>query len=141
MPPESWTEWTRSFGRVEAELHGRSAGWVDTAFYGAADRYLQRAEAPDGVAAAVALLRGVRAHDLEAAAAAADRLGSSPDADALLPPALRLDAGTAAYLGAGRPDDARRLYDALVGRSGRAADDLRNRILDALIDEASVSAP
>ena len=140
-PPPSWTEWTRAFVQVEGERHGRSSGWVDTTFYREAERYLEQTAAPDGLVAAVALLEGIRGHDMAAAAAAADRLGATADSDAWLPAALRVDAGVAAYLAAGRPADARRLYDALVGRSGRTPGDLRNRILDALIREALGAGP
>jgi hypothetical protein len=137
-PPDGdWTRWVNEFARVEHDLHGRAVGGSDSAFYGTVDRYLSAHRAPEEVTAVVSLIRGLRQLDLEAAAAAADRMQvTNPAAPQMLAPDILLDAAVVAYLGAGRPDRARAAFDALSGRGGRPRGHVRSLVLQALVRAA-----
>jgi hypothetical protein len=88
----------------------------------------------------VALLHALRTLDLAGAAAAADALHvTDPSVPQLLPPQVLVDAAVSAYRGAGRPDRARAVFDGRASSTGRRPDDVRNRVLDALIDAGGVT--
>lgn len=111
-----WGMWASAFALVESDHHAGTAGWTDSTFYLGVDVYLASVPAPEDVVASVALMRGLRSLDFGAAAAAADRLGATTDRPHLMPPATVLDAVMAAYIGAGRLDDARAAYRILAPR-------------------------
>ena len=118
-------------------LHGRAVGWADTTFYQGVHGYMDGNAAPQAVRASVALLEGLRVLDLPAAAAAADALRvTDPSAPQLLAPSILVDAAVTAYLGAGEPAKARAVFDGRSAQAGRPPDDVRNRVLDALVDAA-----
>jgi hypothetical protein len=136
-PPDDWARWLEQFQLVEGIAHGRAAGWSDANLYGDTELYVSRHAAPAAVLASVELLRALRALDLPAAAAAADRLRvTDPAATQPMRPDVLLDAAVAAYLGDGQPAKARAALDALLPGSGRSADHIRSLTLDALVDDA-----
>jgi hypothetical protein len=88
----------------------------------------------------VALLHALRTLELPAAASAADALRvTDPSVPQLLPPQVLVDAAVTAYLGAGQPAKARAVFDARATSTGRPPNDVRNRVLDALIDAGGVA--
>jgi hypothetical protein len=140
--PDSWEDWASAFTRAEFELHWGTAGWADTTFYGAVFGYLDRAGAPRQARAVVELLHGVDRFDWHAAAAAADVLvGPVGLGERWMRPTVLLDAATVAYLKVGRPEDARRTMQLLRLRTGRASWNLRDRLLQARIEQALRGAP
>jgi hypothetical protein len=133
--PGDWGRWFEQFTLVEGVLHGRAVGWADSTFYREVGDYLLREAAPPGVRESVALLEGLRTLDLARAAAAADALRvTDPSVPQLIPAGVLVDAAVTAYLGAGQPQKARAVFDGRVGQTGRPPDDVRNLVLDALID-------
>ena len=135
--PADWKVWFEQFSLVEQVLHGRAAGWIDETFYRDVADYLIANRAPLTVEATVALVRGLRALDLETAAAAADQLRvTDPTVSQLLPPDVLLDATVAAYLGDAQPEKARAAFDVMAPLTGRAPDHVRNQVMDALIRSA-----
>jgi predicted membrane-bound spermidine synthase len=140
-PPASWEQWAMGFESVEADLHWGTVGWVDADFYSEVYGFLDRAGAPAEARAAVDLKHGLGLLEWERAARAADLLVSRvAGGERWVPPSTLLDVAVVAYLRVGRPTGARNALNLLGPRSGRSADHLRNRLLDALISEAEAEA-
>ena len=74
LAARNWSEWLTDFDRVEADLHGGSAGFADEAFYKRVRAYLDRVKAPDAVRAVVDFRHGLAAWDFPEAARAGDFL-------------------------------------------------------------------
>lgn len=137
----SWQLWTTSFIRAENALHWGAEGWVDTTFYRRVYDFLDRTEPPAGARAAVDLMHAYGLQDWPRAAAAADLLVDPvAQGEGWVPPALLLDVAVIAYLETDRPSAARHTLDQLVPRTGRGSGHLRNRLLRALVEEASAGA-
>lgn len=138
-PPGDWEAWAAAFDRAERELHWGTAGWAHEAFYRRVRRYLEAAGAPPAAHAVVALLHGGATYDWAEAARGADALvGAVALGERWIRPTVLLDLAVTAYLHAGRVEDARRTLDLLAPRSGRPAGHLRNRLLEAALEEAAV---
>jgi hypothetical protein len=133
----SWEGWAAAFDRAEAALHWGTNGWADSTFYAAAYAFLDRADAPPEPRATVDLRYGLSTLDWDLAAAAADRLvGRVAAGERWMVPQTLLDVAVLAYLETGRPIAARSALEALAPRTGRAAGDLRNRLLGSLVARA-----
>jgi hypothetical protein len=65
--PVDWRAWTAAMALMEADLHGGSAGVIDTAFYRDIDAYLRRVSAPAEAKAAVNYLRALSLWDYPSA--------------------------------------------------------------------------
>src|SRR5690606_21626628 len=136
----SWETWATGFSKAATDLHWGTTGWNDTIFYGAVDRFLERAEAPPEAAAAVAFHRALGTFDWVGAAAAADLLVPLvAGGGGWIPPGLLLDGSIVAYLKVGRPDAARAAYSRILPRAARDALDLRVRLLDARVAQAEAA--
>jgi len=137
--PRDWPAWTSAFDRVERDLHWKTAGWADTVFYDAVGAYLARTKPPPEVQAAVSFQHGIAAWDWTEAAGAADALVPVVAAGRRwVRPTVLLDGAVVAYLKTGQAARARHAYDVLAPHTGRASWNARNRLLDALIREATV---
>ena len=136
-PIGSWAAWAAMFGRVESDLHRGTVGWVDEAFYREVYEFLGASEAPAHARAAVDLMHGLGTLDWERVASAADLLVARVAAgEPWVSVGTLLDAAVVAYLRVGRPSAARNALNVLGRVSGRSADHLRMRLLDALVTQA-----
>jgi predicted membrane-bound spermidine synthase len=136
-PPRDWSLWLRSALAVERDLHGGTAGVVDTAFYDATQAYAARHGAPHGVRDALAFQRALAAWDWRAASRLADSLLAEASAGRSWMDVDDLrDGAVVAKLRAGDVAGARRSFDALLGKGERRVGNLRLRLLDSYIREA-----
>jgi hypothetical protein len=132
-PPRSWRRWTLDFIRIEEELHRGTAGFIDSAYYAAAERYMRRHNAPADVVQTIRFLRGVAEWNYTEMAAAADALLAmrKPGSDILSADFLR-DGGTIAKLRLGDAQGAKDLFDRLSSEPGmRPAGHFQTRLLEA----------
>ncbi len=133
----SWEAWALGFARAEATLHWGTSGWIEPNFYGVVERFLDRADAPAEARAAVALTRSFSLGDWNGAAAAADRLVYRVAAgEGWAMPAVLMDMAVLSYVRAGSPTSARSALRGLAPRAGRSPQDLRFRLLEAIVDQA-----
>jgi hypothetical protein len=140
-PPRDWRVWLNSTMAAERDLHGGTAGVVDTAFYDAAQRFAARHRAPAGLRHALAFARASAGWEWTAAAALGDSLLDDAVAGrGWLPPDDLRDNAVVARLRIGDPAGARRVFDALAPRSDRPGTSLRTRLLEAYIRRAASAA-
>jgi hypothetical protein len=122
---------------TEHDLHGGTAGVVDTAFYDAVQAFAARHGAPQGVRDALAFARALAGWDFAAAAHAADALLPAAAAgDSWLNVDELRDGAVVAKLRTGDVAGARRYFTALAKRSDRSPGNLRTRLLWAYIRAA-----
>jgi hypothetical protein len=137
-PPHDWHLWLNGVMLAEHDLHGGTAGVVDTSFYRDVQAFAATHGAPQPVRDALAFARALAGWDFAAAA----RL-----ADALLPAAaagnswlnvdeLR-DGAVVAKLRTGDVAGARRYFTALASRTERTPTNLRTRLLAAYLRAAA----
>lgn len=133
----SWETWASGFIRAENSLHWGTTGWVDSTFYRNVYAFLDRADAPAEARATVDLMNAYALGEWPRAATAADQLvGRVASGERWVMPHLLLDVAVLSYLEVSRPEAARNVFDLLAPRTGRRADNLRNRLLDALVTRA-----
>ena len=133
-PPADWQLWFRTVTTVEADLHGPAAGVADEKFYGALQRYLARAHAPDVAVASAELVHALAVWDFPAASRAADKVMADPSfGTGWVPPDMLREGGVVAKLMTGDIAGARRMFDRLTS-AGQT--DLRSRILGAYLQAA-----
>jgi spermidine synthase len=136
-PIASWSPWAAAFGRVEADLHRGTVGWVDGPFYREVYAFLDGSDAPAPARAAVDLMHGLGTLEWERVAAAADLLVARVAAgEQWVSAGTLLDTAVLAYLRVGRPAAARNALNQLGRVSGLSADNLRMGLLDALVTQA-----
>jgi hypothetical protein len=122
---------------MEADLHGGSAGVIDTAFYRDIDAYLRRVSAPAEAKAAVNYLRALSLWDYPSAIVAGTPLTAAASrGDFWLAPDLLRDGMVTAELVQGNAAAARDVFVALAPYSQRERTDLRTMVLEALIRDA-----
>jgi hypothetical protein len=111
---------------------------VDSTFYDAAFDFLDATDAPPTARAVVDLMYGVNSFNWERSASAADVLVARVAAgERWVTPTLLLDAAVLAYVKTGRPDAARTTFRTLVESTQRETWNLRNRLLEAYIDDGA----
>ena len=122
---------------MESSIHWGTIGWVDTTFYREVNDFLDRTGAPETARAAVDLKHALSLLDWERVAAAADLLVLRVAiGERWIDPETLADAAVIAYVRTGQPTAARTALVALRPRTGRTRDNLRDRLLDALVTEA-----
>ncbi|MDA0329067.1 MAG: hypothetical protein O2958_08680 [Gemmatimonadetes bacterium] len=130
----SWETWASGFIRAEMTLHWGTNNWVDPDFYRTVYAFMDRAEAPPEARASVDLMHAYSLGEWEQAATAADQLvGRVAAGGRWVTSEILLDIAVIAYLETGRPQAARSAHNLLAPRTGRASWNLRNRLLDAMI--------
>jgi spermidine synthase len=131
-PPTDWNLWMRDLVRAEQELHGGTAGVMDSAFYATVKRYVDRQGAPEPVRQALAFLSGIASWDFPAASRAADALvPRAATGEDWLPPDVLRDGAVVAKLRIGDREGARAVYAALRKRTNRKPTDVRSYLLAA----------
>jgi hypothetical protein len=133
-PPPDWPLWFAELLQVERDRHQGTMGVVDAAWYAQVERYLARQRAPDGAQSAWRLLRAAVTYDWPAAAAEVrTQIAERDRGRAWLPPSLLLDAAVLARLRTGDMPGAQAAFARLRDAAGRTPDDVRTRMLEALV--------
>jgi spermidine synthase len=133
-PPAHWRLWLQDALTIEARLHADTAGVADEDFYFALRHYVERHEVPEAVCQAVRFVEGLARWDFAIAAQAADSLlQDALDGRSWLPVGLLRDGAVVAKLVTGDTAGARRYFSALATQNTLPADDLRARLLNALV--------
>ncbi len=129
-----WDTWAAGFIRAENALHWGTTSWVDPTLYRNVFDFLDRGEAPAEARAAVDLMHAYAMQEWDRVARAADILiGPVAEGGRWVPPDLLLDIAVIAYLETGQPDRADVTIELLVPRLARSEDNLRNRLLRAMV--------
>ncbi len=132
--PADWFLWFVEMIAVEEDRHGGTMGVVDAPWYASVERYMQQQGAPADGISALRMLRAAVTYDWTTAARETQvQVESHNRGRRWLPPGLFFDAAVLARLKAGDFNGARAVFSRLSGESGRAANDLRTRLLDAHI--------
>ncbi len=139
--PLDWHEWAAAVRDAE-ELHGGgTSGVADTAFFAAAQRYMDAQHAPPGARAAIAFLHGLASWDFREASTAAEVLIAAAEKDDLWMPVDLLREGAAvARIKLGDAAGARFALDHLASRKQRDINDVRPQLLDAWVNVAAKAA-
>jgi hypothetical protein len=133
--PVDWPLWFAELLLVERDLHQGTMGRVDAVWYGEVERYLLANNAPDGTVSAWRFLRAAVTYDWATAAKEVPRQIAERDRGvAWLPPELLLDAAVLARLRTGDAIGAKAAFARLSDAAGRASDDVRTRMLEALVE-------
>lgn len=140
-PPPDWPLWFAELLQVERDRHQGTMGVVDAAWYARAERYMEREGAPEGAQSAWRFLRAAVSYDWPSAAAEVRvQVAERDRGRAWLPPALLLDAAVLARLRTGDISGAQAAFARLADAAGRTRDDLRSRMLEAMLDETATNA-
>jgi spermidine synthase len=136
-PPVDWHLWVDAVREAEETGAGGSTGIADDALFAAVDRALARQSPPPQARAAVEFLHGLAAQDFARVARASSPLidAARRDDDWLTPDLVR-DGAVVAGLRTGDVRGARAAFVVLTPRSGRPANDVRTRLLEAWIADA-----
>jgi hypothetical protein len=139
--PPDWHRFVQHALRVEADLHGGSAGAADESFYAPLFAYLQARGAPAGAQAALRFVHGLAAWDFAEASAATEVLVAAQErGEPWVGPALLHDGAVVSALKVGDPALALRMFQRTAKRSGRDQDDLRSQLLVAHVTAAQPQA-
>ncbi|MDB4889884.1 MAG: Spermine synthase [Gemmatimonadetes bacterium] len=138
VAPLDWHEWAAAVRDAEETYRGGTSGVVDSAFFAAAQRFMDAQKAPPEARATIAFLHGLASWDFAEVSKAADVLIPAAEKDDLWMPVDLLREGTAvARIKLGDPVGARFALDHLASRKQRDANDVRPQLLAAWIDAAS----
>ena len=118
--PQDWHEFVTTLGQVDRDVHGGSAGVVDSVLYGSVEPYLRAVKAPAAVRSAVAFLRALDAWDWPTAALAADALlAAERRGEAWISADYLRDGAVVAQLKSGDARGALRTFEFLLPRVHR----------------------
>ena len=136
-PPRDWHAWFDDFLVLDAGLNGGLRGVADEEFQSRVASFIEEAEAPAGVTAAVRFTQGLRVRDWSVVADAAEILMAEMRAgQGWVSPEVVMFGGVTAHLRVGDVPSARRLFETLsLGLPGLTGD-LRVALLRAYIEEA-----
>jgi hypothetical protein len=97
-PPADWHAWMDAVVDVDADLHGGTAGVVDTAFFLEAQRFAARTGAPAEARAGIDFLHGIGAWNWPEAAVAARALMDSRDSVRWIPDVLLRNGAAVSFI-------------------------------------------
>jgi predicted membrane-bound spermidine synthase len=133
-PPADWHRFVAHAYDVEGELHGGTAGVVDSAFYGRLFAYLDAARAPAEVRASIAFFHGLAAYDFAQAADAAEVLVTALGRnDQWVRPNVLHDGAVVSAIRLGDAPRAARLLGATSKGVERSRTDLRSELYTSWI--------
>lgn len=98
QPPGDWHEYVNSLVTVDADIHGGTAGTVDTAFFQRVRGYAERTGAPAEARASIEFLYSIGAWDWPRAAVASRTLMASSDTVPWVPNTLLRNGAAVAYI-------------------------------------------
>jgi len=96
--PADWHAWMTSVLDVDADIHGGTAGVVDSAFFGRLRDFTTRTRAPVEARAALDFLDGIGSWNWPLAAVASKSLMSSPDSLGWIPDPLLRNGAAVSYI-------------------------------------------
>ena len=136
--PPDWHVWVTLLLEIDRDIHGGSAGVVDSALYQPLDRYLRAGGAPAGVRRAVEFFRALDGWDFPAAVAASDSLLADwRRGERWVSSDYLRDGAVTARLKTGDANGAKRCFDMLLPEMRRdVAGIFRSRLLAANIARA-----
>jgi hypothetical protein len=133
--PRSWAAFTAQMAAVEADLHGRSVGAIDTLFYQRIFDFVSEHQAPLGARATVDFLYGTAIWDFQRAAGAAEILvEAAARGEEWIDPGQLLDGAVVSMLAIGRLEGAAAAMDVMEARTGRRPGNFRTELLRAVIE-------
>ena len=97
-PPADWHRWVEHLVASDEELHGGTAGVVDSAFFAALRRYVAAAGAPAEARASVDFLHGIGAWNWPEVVASSKVLETSQDSVGWMPDVLLRNGSVVAYI-------------------------------------------
>ena len=130
-PPADWHAWVTSVANADEELHGGTAGVVDTAFYAKLKSYAARTGAPAEARSALDFLEAIGGWNWPMAAVSARALMSSTDTVSWLPDVLVRNAGTVAFIKVGDLEGAKEVLRHFAKRTNE--DSFRDRLLGSYL--------
>lgn len=130
-PPADWPEWMALVLEVDEDLHGGTAGVVDSAFFRSVRSYAARQGAPAEARSAVDFLEGIGAWDWPKAAVASKLLIASIDSSTWIPDALLRNGGVLAHIKVGDVEGATEILRTFAKRTN--ADRFRERLLTSYL--------
>jgi len=129
--PADWHAWMRAVVAVDEDLHGGTAGVVDSAFFQRMRRFVAATSAPVEALAAIEFLEGIGSWNWPQAAVASKALISSPDSISWIPDALLRNGATVSYI---KLRDTTGAKDVLQKYAKRTLDDqFRERMIAAYL--------
>jgi hypothetical protein len=135
--PTHWPRFIAHALDVADDLHGGTAGAMDSTFFDPLLAYLDGARAPAGAQASVRFLRGLYGWRWAEACDAAEVLVAARQrGESWVRPTLLHDGAVVCALRLGDATRARRLQGATASAAGRDAEDLRTYLVAAWIDAA-----
>ncbi|MBX7119519.1 MAG: hypothetical protein K1X31_11015 [Gemmatimonadaceae bacterium] len=135
--PTDWFSWFADMMTGELEHHAGTMGAVDSAWYGAVERYMLAQRAPAEGVSALRFLRAALTYDWPTAAREAEvQQAARANGRQWLTAETYYDAATIARLRMGDVTGARVLVDRMVSATDRDAKDLRVQLLDAHVRTA-----
>ena len=140
VAPLDWHVWAGAVRETEDIRGGGSSGVANSAFFTAAQRFMDRQHAPDEARATIAFLHGLASWNFAEASRAADVLIPVTVKGDLWMPVDMLREGTAvARIKLGDVRGARAALDALAPRKERDVNDVRPQLLDAWVHAAETA--
>ncbi len=136
-PPADWHRWVEHVVASDEELHGGTAGVVDSAFFATLRRYAAAAGAPAEARAAVDFLHGIGVWNWAEVLASANVLETSKDSIGWVPDPLIRNATIIAHIKTRNYSAARGVLQVYAQRSSE--DSFRERILSSYLIYADTS--
>ncbi len=136
--PSDWRDFMAAAMVVEKDLHGGTMGWVDDGFYRQVATFARSRGAPTEAQSAIAFMHGVASYDWPEAAGEVDPLLKAfEDGRRWLDPDSFRDGAVVALLRTGNATKARTVFNRMAQYAARRADDLRVRMLGAVVAAAA----
>src|SRR5205085_2450893 len=97
-PPSDWHSWMDAVAAVDADIHGGTAGVIDSAFFDRVGRFASTQAAPAEARAGVLFLEGMESWNWPLTAASYRTIIASPDSIPWLPDTLLRNGAAVAYV-------------------------------------------
>jgi predicted membrane-bound spermidine synthase len=130
-PPVDWHAWMDAVVACDADLHGGTAGVVDSAFFSSVRGYASRAGAPADARAALDFLHGIGSWNWPEAAVASRLLMASPDPAPWLPDPLLRNGAAVSFVMLRDTAGAKNVLRYFAKRTD--ADQLRERLISSYL--------
>ena len=130
-PPADWPEWMKAVIAVDEDLHGGTAGVVDSAFFRRVRAFASRHGAPAEARAAIDFLEGIGAWNWPTVVVASKLLIASQDSLVWIPDPLLRNGAAVAHIKLNDVDGAKQVLRTFAKRT--SSDRFRERIISAYL--------
>ena len=130
-PPADWAEWMKSVLAVDEDLHGGTAGVIDSAFFRRVRAFAARQGAPAETRSAIDFLEGIGAWDWPKTVVAAKLLIASQDSMVWIPDALLRNGAAVAHIKLNDVEGAKQILRTFAKRTN--SDRFRERLISAYL--------